>query len=116
MKHLNWIGLALSAILAVALFSCGTVNSATGGLADEAYLKIVSDNKTLIDEPVVVTINGTNPTETKVIQTKGSEGKKPQFYLNPGTYSIAVKSKEGRVLYSGKIFLSTRKTKLIELR
>ena len=42
MKHLNWIGLALSAILAVALLSCGTVNSATGGLADEAYLKIIN--------------------------------------------------------------------------
>ena len=38
--------------------SCGTVNSATGGLADEAYLKIISDNKTLVKETVVVTING----------------------------------------------------------
>lgn len=113
---MNWIGLALSALLTVALYSCGTVNSATGGLADEAFLKIISDNKNLIKEPVVVTINDTTPTDTKVLKTKGSEKEKPQFYLKPGTYSIVVKSKEGKVLYSGKVFLSTRKTKLIELR
>lgn len=116
MKHLNWIGLALSAILALALFSCGTVNSATGGLSDEAYIKIVSDSKALANKTVVVAINDAAPIDAVVLRTKGSESKKPQINLNPGTYSIAIKSTEGKVLYSGKVFLSTRKTKLIELR
>ncbi len=101
--------------LAALLTACGTVNSATGGFTDEAFVKVASDNPAIIKTSVQVTIDGQNPQEVIVLSTKKVAAAKPHLILKPGTYTIRITDKAGNVLYNTKIFLSTRKTKVIEL-
>lgn len=97
------------------LAACGTVNSAYGGLTDEGFIKISSENSQLLESSVYVSINGNQSTTVTPLAQEEIASSRPHFILKPGTYSIVVTDSKGNVLYNSKVFLSTRKTKLIEL-
>lgn len=102
--------------LAALLTACGSVGSATGGYADEGYVKVVSKNKELIKTTVAVSIDKQSPREAIVLDAKKAVRSEPHFILKPGTHTIQVSDRMGTVLYDSKIFLSAGKTKVIELR
>lgn len=102
--------------LAALLTACGSVGSATGGFADEGYVKVVSKNKELIKTTVAVSIDSQSSREAVVLDAKKAVRSEPHFVLKPGTHTILVSDRMGKVLYDSKIFLSAGKTKVIELR
>lgn len=105
----------LGSLVALLLVACGTVSESTGGLTDEGFVKVVSDNSALAQTTVQVFVNNKSPESVTVLSKRKAASSQPHLYLKPGSYSIRIVDKKGNVLYNSKIFLSTRKTKIIEL-
>lgn len=104
-----------SLVALLLLVACGTVSESTGGLTDEGFVKVVSDNSALTQTTVQVFVNNKSPESVTILSKRKATSSQPHLYLKPGSYSIRIVDKKGNVLYNSKIFLSTRKTKIIEL-
>ncbi len=105
----------LFAVLGFALLlgSCKVGSySQFGGQPNQAYLLLVSNNR--YSTPVDVTIDGVTHFEAKVLKEKKGTIKGNTYAINPGTRNVVI-SKDGNVLYSAKIFVSTQETKKIQL-
>lgn len=111
MKLLKKISLLLLIVMGVV--ACGTVHSVSGGKANEAYLRFVSN--LIAGQKVDVCLNDDAPVAVKVLKDKRNKAHEKQLTIVPGKYKVRVVDQGGSVIYEGQIFVTNGNTRTIKL-
>ena len=110
----NLIVCIIVIITSFSFVACGSMPVAQqSGKDDTCSLVFVSQGE-YVNEIVYVQLDDTS-FDAKTVSHKKAERKGTAYRVDPGTRKITVKDKNGRIIYSKKIFLSAQETKQIQL-
>lgn len=115
-KLSQYLGHALALTLAMlAVLSCGSVASSSGGLNDEAYI-LVASGRVFSGKHVLVHIDDLPAQEVKAKRAGNKAVRRGErLVITPGKHRVAVLDRSGQLLFDKEIFVSSRSTKTINI-